>query len=308
MKRISLLGLVLCVVLMGVVVSCDKKEKEEVNPTPTPAPAPTPEPEPDVEPTWEEGKLPGVFSVGATKKVRFSQGNLQYQASTGSWRFAGHQYEARLAENTHIASDYGGWIDLFGWGTGDHPTEVVMDYSPYYSFAEWGENVITNGGTTNSWRSLEKDDWVYLFYTRDDAATLFGFGTVNGMNGLIILPDDWETPEGVTFAASTGKGLVSNGSIYENTAEDNYSHNSYTMTEWWKMERSGAVFLPSAGQRVGSNTVIVDGSVGGYWTSIPYEGDACLAHGLSFSERYLSPGGYNANYFGRSVRLVMEVE
>ena len=39
------------------------------------------------------GKLPGSFSVSGEKKVCFSQGNLQYQGSTGTWRFATHQYD-----------------------------------------------------------------------------------------------------------------------------------------------------------------------------------------------------------------------
>ena len=38
-----------------------------------------------------DGMLPGAFSVSATQQVHFSQGNLQYRASTNSWRFAEHQ-------------------------------------------------------------------------------------------------------------------------------------------------------------------------------------------------------------------------
>ena len=41
----------------------------------------------------EDGVLNGIFSVSATKKVRFTRGNLQYQASTNLWRFAEHQYD-----------------------------------------------------------------------------------------------------------------------------------------------------------------------------------------------------------------------
>ena len=47
--------------------------------------------------TWANvavnGKLPGKFSVSATKVVCFSQGNLQYKASTNTWRFAEEQYD-----------------------------------------------------------------------------------------------------------------------------------------------------------------------------------------------------------------------
>ena len=49
-------------------------------------------------------KLPGAFSVGATKQVWFSQGNLQYQADNGdggsTWRFAINQYDF-VGDATH---------------------------------------------------------------------------------------------------------------------------------------------------------------------------------------------------------------
>ena len=47
-----------------------------------------------------DGALRGVFSVSENRLVKFSQGNLQYKATTETWRFADNQY------------DYvGGWID-----------------------------------------------------------------------------------------------------------------------------------------------------------------------------------------------------
>ena len=76
-----------------------------------------------------------LYSVSATKHVRFSPGNLQYQASTDTWRFAERQWkmvsnggtlanvwtgegDGRVkSDNALIAVDYSGWIDLFGWGT-----------------------------------------------------------------------------------------------------------------------------------------------------------------------------------------------
>lgn len=122
-----------------------------------------------------EGALSGVFSVSDTKEVRFSQGNLQYQASTDTWRFAEHQYDIvgigyRLtdegqdcyvggtvsnSDNKLIFSAYGGWIDLFGWGTGNNPTNISNDKTDYQIFAEWGVNKISNGGNVaNAWRAI----------------------------------------------------------------------------------------------------------------------------------------------------------
>lgn len=85
-----------------------------------------------------KGRLSGVFSVadrywiytgGDTGyggwdqtskegKVRFSQGNLQYQASTNTWRFAPNQMTIISEEaNNKASSTYSGWIDQFYYGT-----------------------------------------------------------------------------------------------------------------------------------------------------------------------------------------------
>ena len=61
---------------------------------------------------------PKAFTVNSVgKPVYFSQGNLQYQASTDTWRFAENQYDMIGEDNSNISSTYDGWIDLFGWGT-----------------------------------------------------------------------------------------------------------------------------------------------------------------------------------------------
>ena len=125
-----------------------------------------------------DGALPGLFSVSATQQVYFSQGNLQYQASTNTWRFAEHQYDyvgtqtadvygyhggnVSGSDNRSISSTYSGWIDLFGWGTGDNPTLSSDNYGAYGTFVDWGSNPISNGGNTaNRWRTLTQAEWEY---------------------------------------------------------------------------------------------------------------------------------------------------
>ena len=79
------------------------------------------------------GAINGLFSVSATQQVYFSQGNLQYKASTNIWRFAENQWDyvgtqnsgssgtsggtVSGSDNSMISATYEGWIDLFGWGT-----------------------------------------------------------------------------------------------------------------------------------------------------------------------------------------------
>ena len=257
-----------------------------------------------------EGALIGVFSVSPTKKVRFSKGNLQYQASTDTWQFAESQYEYIGTNNANISPTYSGWIDLFGFGTGNNPTNTSTDNNDYSTFVDWGVNAISNGGNkANVWRTLTNDEWGYLFCTRTNAASLFGLGSVNNVNGTIILPDNWSTPQGISFIPSSSKGLADQDGYYVNSNRDNFSHNTYTAEQWLIMESAGAVFLPAAGARYGKygSTYVFDfESNGSYRSSTPY--DAENAYYLIFSSFDLYPQFYINRCDGHSVRLVQEVK
>ena len=199
------------------------------------------------------GCIPFEFSVSDTKKILFSQGNLQYQASTGTWRFAEHQYDIIGDANKNISSTYTGWIDLFGWGTsgynGKNPYMTSTENSDYVNGLndiantnyDWGVyNKISNGGNqVGMWRTLTYDEWYYLRYERTDADALYGAATVNGVEGCIFLPDNWTTPTGVTFKCGGANGYSAN--------TDGYSANTYSASDWSKMEANGAVFLPAEG-------------------------------------------------------------
>ena len=81
-------------------------------------------------PTHPTGSINGLFSVSATQQVYFSKGNLQYRASTNTWRFAEHQYDCCGSNNQSVSSTYSGWIDLFGWGTSGYNHGAVC-YQPW---------------------------------------------------------------------------------------------------------------------------------------------------------------------------------
>ena len=245
-----------------------------------------------------QGALSGKFTINADgDQVVFSQGNLQY---VGTWQFATNQWD------TIGAAQSDNHRDLFGWGTGNNPNNVSMNSSDYATYTEWGNNPITNGGNkANQWRTLSKDEWVYLFYGRTDAATKFGLGSVNGVNGTILLPDNWTLPSGASFTASTTQGLADQGGCYYNGSGNNFSHNTYTAAQWKTMEDNGAVFLPAAGGRDGTGVGNV-GSGGYYWSSTPY--DEYGAYGLLFISDYLDPQYYDGRSGGLSVRLVKALE
>ncbi len=77
-------------------------------------------------------------------------------------------------------------------------------------------------------------EWDYLLNTRADAASKRGTGNIDGVGGLIILPDSWTLPSG---CPQFNPGLAS--------SYRDWSRNSYTSAQWSQMEDAGAVFLPA---------------------------------------------------------------
>ena len=98
------------------------------------------------------------FTVASDgRRVQFSPGNLQYQASTNRWRFAEHQYEyigdggqmggnVPGSDNSKIDSLYEGWIDLFGWATSGWHDE--NDTENIY-FRPWSHDMAKSTPTFN---------------------------------------------------------------------------------------------------------------------------------------------------------------
>ena len=256
----------------------------------------------------------GVFSVSADKQVTFSKGNLQYTQSTNTWSFASTQWEVIGTDNViggSVYSDpkYGDSkegtaladkVDLFGWSTSanNFGVSISTDYDDYSgSFVDWGTNKIGNDAP-NTWRTLTYDEWKYLLNTRPNASSLKGVAQVNGVNGLIFLPDNWACPAGVTFKS----GFHSNFGV-----EYYAAYQTFTAAEWSKLEAAGAVFLPAAGYRDGSNAgcVQIDGD---YWSATSYNGlNCCGVWDLCFRSDK-SDMGDGDNILGLSVRLVKDIE
>ena len=218
----------------------------------------------------------GTFSVSDSKQVTFSKGNLQYTQSTNTWSFAENQWDYIGTDNVtggSVSSDpkYGDSkegtaladkVDSFGWSTGatNFGVSTSTDYNDYSgSFVDWGTNKIGNDAP-NTWRTLTEDEWYYLRYTRTNADTLCGVAQVNGVNGLILLPDNWTCPSGITFKS----GFHSEWGVYYYAA-----YQTFTADQWSKLESLGAIFLPAAGRRYGSGVDHVQDD-GSYWSVTEY--------------------------------------
>ena len=251
-----------------------------------------------------------AFSVSDSKQVTFSKGNLQYTRSTHTWSFASAQWEMIATNNVEggsvsydpedgfskegILADK---VDLFGWSTsstkfGVSTSKNDSDYSG--SFVDWGTNKI-GSDAPNTWRTLTYNEWKYLLYTRPNASSLRGVAQVNGVNGLILLPDNWVCPEGVTFKS----GFHSSFGV-----EYYAAYQTFTADQWSKLEAAGAVFLPAAGFRYGTSVYHVQRN-GNVWSATEF--DSNLAYNLNFrSDATYMYYNYNRS-FGPSVRLVKDL-
>lgn len=237
----------------------------------------------------------GAFSVSRSTYVYFSSGNLQYHAGMDKWRFAPNQYDYVGEGNSNISSSYNGWIDLFGWGTGDSPTKSSNDYHDYSMFIDWGANQIGND-EEGTWRTLRSSEWEYILEKRKNASSLQGLARVADVNGFILLPDNWKRPSGVTFNSGFGSG---------------FSQNIYSVSKWQLMEEAGAIFLPAAGYRrkdyswttaTFATLIYAVGSFGYYWSSSYsnyYDEGYCLC--FDSNQAYMETEYY---YYGCCVRLV----
>ncbi|MBE6311603.1 MAG: hypothetical protein E7076_00385 [Bacteroidales bacterium] len=263
-----------------------------------------------------------LFSVEADKWVLFAPGNLQYTTTgthscadgttkTGTWRFAQHQYDYIGAGNSNISSTYTGWVDLFGWGVtgyGAHPytTSTSATYgNTADKYSDWGTyNAIQNGTDIDepgAWRVPTHSDFHYILNVRANHANLKGVAKVNGVNGLVLLPDNWSFPAEVSFTP----GVASqDGAAYYSTV------NNYSEAQWKQLEDYGAVFLPAAGYRM-ETSLYKQNEDGRYWTigSYNYYGTTRIVR-LFFSSNAVecmrNYDGTSLRYMGYSVRLVQD--
>ena len=276
------------------------------------------------------GAINGLFSVSENTAVFFSQGNLQYigSASTPYWKFADNQWDCLGVSTGQNSTSQNSDRDLFGWGTSGYNhgaycyqpwSTGTMDGSYYaygnYSYslfdqtgqADWGYNAISNGGNqeNSGWHTLTAEEWRYLFdYRFTQTGDRYAKAQVNGINGVILLPDEWS--ESYYSFSNTNKSSAS------------FNTNVITAAQWNGLEQHGAVFLPAAGYRHGTSANNV-GTYGYYWSAdrqdsyydpdyVPEPEESLPSQGFGFSNSYLSDYTTEERHKGLSVRLVCYVD
>ena len=124
-------------------------------------------------------------------------------------------------------------------------------------------------------------------------------------NECKLKPEHCETVDNITGICSKCKRAY-----YLDDDKGHYTDNTYSEEQWAVMEAAGAVFLPAAGYRDGtdvSNVILY----GDYWSSTPDASDEPFsenrAYSFSFDSDGLYPQAYGDRFYGLSVRLVQAV-
>ena len=220
------------------------------------------------------------FTVDANgTTVEFAPGNLYWDGS--AFHFEADQWRFEGSWNTSHVSHFF-WSNTTDWqASGKEPYASSYSYSTRTKsdvFFTNSSSFQVDGETAGTWRTLSKAEWGYLLGTanpsRANATSLRAWKSLDGgtHKGLVILPDDTD--------ASVMSGITST------------SH----------LASSGAVFLPAAGDRVG--TVVNNaGSISRYWFGTPNEGDGSYAYRMYFFSNDVSVN-CDLRERGSSVRLV----
>ena len=190
-----------------------------------------------------------------------------------------------LCDNSLISSNYTGWIDMFGFGTSGYdnkfPYNNSTSGSDYASSNisgtnyDWGVYNDINNPVNNrteskgTWRTLSSTEWDYIVRR---SSSKIGASTVNNVDGMVIIPDNWEST----------------------------INSSYTSEQWVQMENNGAVFMPKCGWRRGTGQQ-------DYYIGFRYE---CVESGkyiyYNKSGNNIQTSANDGNYLGKPVRLVKD--
>ena len=240
-----------------------------------------------------------LFSIGENKRVFFSRGNLQYRPLDGTWRLAPQQYNRCFNVFDNVGENYANWMgedkwsDLFRYGMwieGGSPNVVSIGKADYTLPLDENGEINAPCAYGAQWMVLSSDEWEYLMEKRPDAEHKCGGAVVDGVDGWVILPDDWIALDGLTFVSAV-----------EKVSKDKDIPNQYTTDEWAAMEAAGAVFLPNTGFLV--NTIVW--SVASY-QSRTVEESLFLPFVFDASDNYYSCYDYDVqkDFPNGAVRLV----
>lgn len=212
-------------------------------------------------------------------------------ASNGLYTINDNGNQAWFSYGNLILDNYDNWA--LSWEQWYHAGTSV---GPDHLFG-WRENF--GQPQFHNWRvptGGPNGEWDYIFNKRTTTSGIrFAKGSIEGVEGIILVPDNWRT------------------SIYglsnTNNEESLYSSNYLTTANWRLLEAAGCIFLPAAGYLYHSviyycNQVEQTNPTGYYWSSTPKNNGQ--QYGIIFRNSYIHTQATPVMDRGYSVRLILD--
>lgn len=215
----------------------------------------------------------GEFTVNAagvgTRTIYFTHGNLWYDGS--EFHFEDEQW---IASTNDWSTNH---LGHFFWG--NDVTTAVSQNGPSSMGGRLFTNLQTGSdsqrykpnpnftveGQANKFVVIGFDDYGTLLARTSTVGSygkpLWGMGTVNGVKGIILLPDTWNAKTHSSFEYGAEK----------------CNKNNFTIDQWEDMEYEGAVFLPIAGYGDNGKSKISEALEGEYWSAFYSNGTEAAA-------------------------------
>ena len=185
-------------------------------------------------------------------KVIFAPGNLQYQASTKSWRFARRQWmivggpetdydvyydSIGLSGDIHTvrcnnalnSKKYGGWIDLFAWGTSGCKVDTTVDkYIRYTQPYDGYTGTISADHNTYGFGPSFGVTGINADFSVGSNSTKYDWGT----NGIYCVYPYYLDATGVHHEGATNDVVHTSSIAYDSTFYSPNVWRTLTRAEW----------------------------------------------------------------------------
>lgn len=130
--------------------------------------------------------------------------------------------------------------------------------------------------------------------------------TVDDKLGFMLFPSDFTAPAGISIKYI----WKADGNEAPTEFDDpDYEGNIYTKEQFVQLENAGVVFFPCAKYRLEGTNIVPLNTLGMYWsTTQAYAEDDTWALGWGVGKYTANPASFGDRAFGRSVRLVHDVD
>lgn len=194
----------------------------------------------------------GPFTVNdAGKRIEFAFSNVHHDGT--GYFLPPYQYDYIGYHDPNGDHDHIPYTEMLSLLI-DDPTSTTENHkeTPYVNLG------INGYGANDGWMLLTNEEWNYLLTTRCDEenphriSTSFAFAIVASVPGLLLFPDDYSTPNGLSITIANANNVLAP-----------FTSNIISIPDFYKLENAGCAFLPCVYYTSSQATSITD--VGEYW-------------------------------------------